>query len=357
MRLDYTYEELMADPPYAARLRRESVLFHGGLDANDRYLPPRSRYRTEAIANWSARLAGEGHPTGVITLEQVERAFFPNVGQAKLLLRHGARGAMTRILTLIGITEGFGNDGIKIMPQLDLPSYFVEPLDGTCLRHLYTGLFEAHGNDEAGRGNEAGHDVMWYAIRDAALNAPPVTADMFENLPIAPPPGYTGPAKPAPEAISVGEFTQPLFPSLDPMFELLLSALAQILVIELMAYTTFRWAQEVLADGECSAAPEFAPRMVGYIQADENMHVGYLQCALAEVRCRTIRDCEGRQVAGVDVIDSVCQRVVSRNTGARWDRIMLHRMGQIRAELEGRSDGAEVMKEFAALGPVPGVAA
>ena len=52
-------------------------------------------------------------------------------------------------------------------------------------------------HDEAGCGDEAGHDVMWYAIRDAALDNPAVTSDMFENLPIAPPPGYTGPAKPA----------------------------------------------------------------------------------------------------------------------------------------------------------------
>ena len=58
--------------------------------------------------------------------------------------------------------------------------------------HLFDGLLEAHGNDEAGRGPEAGHDQMWFAVRDAALADPPITIDMFENLPIAPPPGYEG---------------------------------------------------------------------------------------------------------------------------------------------------------------------
>jgi len=357
MRTTYTYPELIADPPYASRIRRGDVLFHGGLASDGTYLPPRSAHRLGAIESWRAQLQKAGHRTEVITLSQVEREFFPNVAQAKLLLRHGARGAMTRILTLIGITEGFGNDGIKIMPRLELPRYFVEPIDGTCLAHLNHGLFEAHGNDEAGRGEEAGHDCMWYAIRDAALDKPRVTPDMFENLPIAPPPGYTGPAKPAPEAIGVGELAQPLFPSLDPLFELLLSALAQILVIELMAYATFRWAREVLADPGASAAPDFAPRMVDYIQADENIHVGYLQCALAEARCRTIRAMDSTTLDGAVVVDRICERIIARNSGSRWDRMMAYRMGQIRSELAARDDGAQILAEFAELGPIPECAA
>ena len=43
--LTYTYEEIMADHAYAARLRRGPVLFHGGLDSQGRYVPPRSRHR------------------------------------------------------------------------------------------------------------------------------------------------------------------------------------------------------------------------------------------------------------------------------------------------------------------------
>ena len=65
---------------------------------------------------------------------------------------------------------------------------------------------------------------------------------------------YPHPAKPEPEALSVGGLVERALPALDPMLEILLSALARILVIELMAYSTFRWAQEVLADPECSAA-------------------------------------------------------------------------------------------------------
>jgi len=355
-KLGYTYEEIMANHDYASRLKRGSVLFHGGLDVSGKYLPPRARNRIPAIEAWSNQLSVKGHPAQVVTHEQVKREFFPNAEQAKLLLREGAHGAMTRILTLIGITEGFGNDGIKLMPQLDLQQYFKESIDDTCLAHLHRGLLEAHGNDEAGRGDEAGHDMMWYQIRDAALDHPLVTPDMFENLPIAPPPGYQGPARAAPEAISVGDLTRQLFPQIDPMLELLLSAFAQILVIELIAYATFSWAQEVLGDPECSAEPDFCRRMVGYIREDENIHVGYLQCALAEVRCRTLVVQEGAELSGQLVVDRICEKIVGNQMGGRWDRMLAYRMNQIRGELGDRGDGERILSRFAALGSVPAAA-
>ncbi|MGH7897807.1 MAG: hypothetical protein ACREQQ_07635, partial [Candidatus Binatia bacterium] len=280
-KLSYSRDEILAEHPYAERIRRNGALFHGGLDARGSYLSPRSLNRRDAIAAWTEALAARGLPTEVITFDELCFDFFPNVEQTKLLLRRGARGAMTRILTLVGITEGFGNDGIRALPPLDFERYFKEPIDGTCLAHLFSGLLEAHGNDEAGRGDELGHDGMWYVIRDAALDRPLVTDDMFTNLPIAPPPGYTGPAKPAAEAMSANDLSERLFPALDPLLEIELGVFAQILAIEIIAYSTFAWAREVLADPECSAAPELAPWLVACIQQDEGLHVGYLQCALA----------------------------------------------------------------------------
>jgi hypothetical protein len=316
-------------------------------------VPPRSRHRLNAISAWSERLQSRKQPDAVVQLADVDRAFFPNVPQAKLLLRSGAKEALTRILTLIGVTEGFGNDGIQALPAIDLSHFYTSPLDETCLGHLRTGLMEAHGNDEAGRGEEAGHDQMWYAIRDAALENPTITPDMFEELPIAPPPGYTGPAKPAAEAIGVSSLATQLFPELSPMFELTLTALTQILVIELMAFSTFAWAQEVLADPLGSAAPRFAPTMVGRISVDERIHVGYLQCALAETRCRTLVTAVGSTIAGGSVVDAIVKKIVAQNTGSRWDRLNRYRMRQIRAELARRSDGDSLLAEFAQLGPVP----
>ncbi len=353
-KLKYTHEELMAEPQYASRNRRGSVLFHGGFDKAGNYLPPRSLNRLPAIKAWSQQLAATGNPTEVIALKRVDREFFPNADQTKMLLRNGCREAMTRVLTMIGITEGFGNDGIRAFPQVDLQAFFKEPIQSACLGHLYKGLFEAHGNDEAGRGDEQGHDVMWYEIRDAALYKPRITKDMFENLPLTPPPGYTGPAKPAAEAISVssGMMTQ-LFPWLNPMCELILTALGQILVVELMAYSAFAWAGEVLGDSQGSGAPDWAPKMVDYIQADENIHVNYLQCALSEARCRTLLGQDGREVPGREVIDPICEKVIALHTGDRWDRMVNYRMNQIRTELSARADGERILEEFGRLGLLP----
>ncbi|MBI1817047.1 MAG: hypothetical protein HYR72_18880 [Deltaproteobacteria bacterium] len=353
-KLSYTYDEIVAECDFASRIRRGEVLFHGGLDQQGRYVPPRSRHRLDAIKAWTEQLAAQGHPTQVIRFEQLDLRFFPNVAQTKVLLRHGARSAMTRILTLIGITEGFGNDGLRGLPRPDWQPLFKESIENTCLAHLSKGLLDAHGNDEAGSATEAGHDQMWYAIRDAALNNPPVTPDMYENLPIAPPPGYSGPAKPSPDAIGVGEMKF-LFPTLNPMFELLLSVFTQLLVIELLAYGTFAWAKEVLSDPDCSAAPDFAPRMVDYITADETIHVSYLQCALAETRARTVIDQDGKEIPGATVIDAICNKILNNpGAGPRRDRMLNYRMNQIRTELAARTDGAQILAEFAQLGPVPG---
>ena len=98
--------------------------------------------RTPAIEAWWGRLKEKGHAVAVMDRDAINRAnvFFPTVGQAKLLLAHGCKDALTRILTLIGVIEGFGNDGIRLLPEMDFSEHFVESLDGTCIAHLHRGL-------------------------------------------------------------------------------------------------------------------------------------------------------------------------------------------------------------------------
>jgi hypothetical protein len=352
-RLRYTKDELLTDPPYARRIERDGVLLHGGYGADGRYLPPRSTLRVPAIAAWTDQLAAAGQPSRVIEPGAVDRAFVPNTEQSKMLLRNGATGAMTRILTLIGVVEGFGNDGIKLIPEMDLQQFVVEPIGETCLGHLFEGLLEAHGNDEAGRGDEAGHDQMWFAVRNAALADPPVTLDMFENLPIAPPPGYQGPAKPAPEAITVGGMLDGLRDDVAPELQLLVRAMVQILVIELLAYHTFAWASEVLGDPTCSADAEFARATIDHIRTDEDIHVGYLQCGLAELATMTVRTTDGGTIAGADLVDAACRSALANQTGARFDRILEYRLAQVRAELAAHADGERLTAEFDALATQP----
>ncbi|MDH3640695.1 MAG: hypothetical protein OES38_01275 [Gammaproteobacteria bacterium] len=350
----YEYDDIMANHDYASKIVHGDKTLHGGLLDDGSYQPPRSLNRIPAIEIWSQQVTDNGHVLDIMDRGEINRGsdFFPSALQTKLLLRHGCKDALTRILTVIGIIEGFGNDGIRLLPQIDFADYFVEPIEGTAIAHLHKGLLVAHGQDEAGNGDEYGHDEMWYAIRDRALENPTITDDMYENLPLAPPPGYQGKAKAAREATSVASLA-PQFPEIDPMVELTFTALARILYVEYSAYTTFAWARGVLADPEVCAAPEWAPDMVDNIQADEDIHVRYLRCALAEARARTFRTADGGTLPGARVIDSLVSGVCEAMGGARAERMKSYRYRHILQELARHPEGAAIRTQFENLGTVP----
>ena len=354
-KLNYTQEEIMANHEYAKKFTHNGETLHGGLTADGVYQPPRSLNRIGAIENWTDEIRKAGEKLEIMDRVKIDMAsgFFPNEAQAKLLLKYDCKNAMARILTIIGVVEGFGNDGIKLLPPMDLQQYYVESIDGTCLAHLHKGLLLAHGNDEAGANGELGHDAMWYAVRDAALGNPTITDDMFENLPVAPPPGYKGRAKASPKLANIGSIPKQMFPQLDMMLELTLTALARILHIEYAAYATFRWAKAVLSDPEVSQSPEWAPAVVDYIQQDEDIHVSYLRCALAETRARTLIAKDGSHVSGAEVVDKICDFIMQSMSGDRRDQMLAHRYKQILADLDNHPEGERVLREFKRLGPVP----
>jgi hypothetical protein len=239
---------------------------------------------------------------------------------------------------------------------MDLQACVASDISETCLGHLHKGLLTAHGRDEAGHETECGHDEMWFAVRDAALDDPKITLDMFEDLPIAPPPGYTGPAKPSADAMSIGQVLEPLVPGLDPLFEVHIRAMTQILLIELVAYRTFAWASEVLGDATCSVDPTFAAGLVDRIRTDEDIHVAYLQTALAEITSMTLLTTDGRRVPGADAVRAACASGLANQTGARAQRLLMHRLRQVEADLANHPEGDRLLEEFRALGPLPSVA-
>jgi hypothetical protein len=194
---------------------------------------------------------------------------------------------------------------------------------------------------------------MWFAIRDAALDRPEILPDYFTNLPIAPPPGYDGPAQASPDAISVGSMMEPLVDGIDPLFEVTIRGMATILVIELMAFRTFAWAGRVLSDSTCSVDPAFAASTIDHIRIDEEIHVNYLQTALAELSTLTIRKTDGTTLPGAELVMVACRSAVDNQTGDRFDRILAYRYAQIRRELLDREGGDQLIAEFDALGPVP----
>ena len=70
--------------------------------------------------------------------------------------------------------------------------------------------------------------------------------------------------------------------------ESLIARMVRLLLIEISAFHTFAWAEELLADPDLVAGDGEGARLVSYIRADETPHVDYLRTALSELRDRTI---------------------------------------------------------------------
>ncbi len=172
---EYTAAELLADHDFAEPLVVGDIRCHGGFLDDGTYVSPRTRNRWPAIRAWEEQRAST---FGTLILDVPLETWpenFPTVDQTKFLLRHGAPGPTISALTRIGTVEGFGGL-LRLIEIPDWRSCFVEDVSSTAIGHIDGGLFEAHARDEAGHGDQAGHDRMWFAARDVAFEQP-VTED------------------------------------------------------------------------------------------------------------------------------------------------------------------------------------
>src|SRR3984885_8008653 len=337
--VQFTQEELLADLPVAEPLIAGGVRCHGGFDTDGRYVSPRTRFRSPAIAAWGAQHERVFRTELIdVPLERWERSS-PNVEQARFLVRAGVPEPLMATLTRIGTVEGYGAN-IRLLKPKDLQRHFAEDIRGTAIDHLGGGLFEAHGRDEAGWEEEAGHRDMWFAARDIAFERPPEDLDIEAMLARM---GF-GPGKP-------GAASRRLLPDdIAPELEMMVTLMIRVLFIEISAFHTFAWAEAWMSDAELVAGDGEAARLVSFIRADESPHVGYLRAALTEMRDRTWRGEAGRTYAGTDMI------------GRIWDPLLAHSLGPVReegrrgalAEVEfwcaQRTNGADILAEFQSLG-------
>lgn len=351
-------EELLESHPIAEPLICAGVRCHGGFDADGEYVSPRTKQRGPAIRAWQAQhVRTFGAEILDVGLDRWP-VHYPNVAQSRFLLRRGITRPMVATLTRIGTVEGFGaNIGVAAIP--DLAPYFAEDVRGTAMAHLTKGLYEAHGRDEAGFGDEGGHRQMWYAARDVAFEKPLAEEDFRDILRMMGVPGY-GDAPP--NGASAAAFAQRmreqmiarrvLPDDIDFALEAQIARMIRLLFIELGAYRAFAWAEELLSDGDLVAGDGAAGRIVSYIRADEAPHVAYLRTVLTEMRDRTFVGTSGRHYAGQELITRL------------WDRALVQSMGQSRLEnramqlrsveaaLEGHPRAASTLEEFHALGHV-----
>jgi hypothetical protein len=339
VQVQFTEAELLQDAPVARPLLAGGVRCHGGFDEDGRYVSPRTRCRTPAIAAWGAQNC-ERFSTELIDapLERWERSV-PNVEQARFLIRAGVPEPLMATLTRIGTVEGYGAN-IRLLKPTDLQHHFGEDISGTAIDHLGRGLFEAHGLDEAGSQNVAGHRDMWFAARDIAFDR---TCDELDIEAMLERMGF-GPGRPGAGAVRL------LPADVSPELEMMVSLMVRVLFIEISAFHTFAWAEEWMSDTGLVAGDGEAARLVSYIRCDETPHVDYLRTALSEMRDRTWVGEGGRHHRGSDMIGRIWEPLLAHSVGPGRDEGRRAALGEVDFWCARQRHGADILAEFHALG-------
>ncbi len=351
LQTEYSEAELLADDDIVEPLIVQGLRCHGGFDAQGHYVSPRTKYRVPAIHAWEQqRVQQFSTPILDVPLDAWPENF-PNVEQSKLLIRRGAPEPIITALTRIGTVEGFGAF-LRLLPTPDFSRCFDEDITGTAIAHIDTGLFEAHARDEAGFGDMAGHNRMWFLARDIAFENPDtddLTSRMLERMGIDPTPKSSTQI----EAARRTAMRDRVLPNdIDFSLESVVERMISLLLIEISAFHGFRWAEAVLADGDLVAGGGEAAALVTYIRADESPHVAWLRTALSEMRDRTWIGSGGHHYAGSEMIDLLWERALSASIVLKRRENLSLFMAEVERALAGRPDADEIVDEMLSLGSV-----
>jgi hypothetical protein len=262
------------------------------------------------------------------------------VAQARHLITSGVPEPLISTLTRIGTVEGFGAN-IRFLEPGNMQQHFDEDIRGTAIDHLGRGLFEAHGRDEAGWEQEAGHKDMWFAARDIAFENPTAKIDVDAMLARM---GFGQPGSGPGAAVE-----RALPDDIDMNLELIANLMIRVLFIEVQAFHTFAWAEEWLSDVDLVAGDGRAAELVSYIRADETPHVGYLKTALTEMRDRTWIGTSGKKHDGGQMIQTLWDRGLDNSLGAGRAQNRQAILGEVEHWCLEHEGGADVLAEFHAL--------
>ena len=338
--VSFTEAELLLDHEMAEPLIEGGVRCHGGFDDDGTYVSPRTKFRVPAIHAWQAQNAETfGTKTLHVPLDTWP-GHVPNVAQARHLITAGVPEPLIATLTRIGTVEGFGAN-IRLLQPGDMQQHFDEDIRGTAIDHLGTGLFEAHGRDEAGWEKEAGHKDMWFAARDVAFEFPTATVDIDAMLARM---GFGQPGS-GPGA----DLARALPDDIDPNLELIANLMIRVLFIEVQAFHTFAWAEEWLSDTDLVAGDGRAADLVSFIRADETPHVDYLKTALTEMRDRTWIGSGGAKHQGTEMISTLWQRGLDQSLGEGRVQTRKAVLGEVEHWCMEHEGGADILAEFHSL--------
>jgi hypothetical protein len=337
----FTEAELLLDHAIAEPLIVGGVRCHGGFADDGTYVSPRTRHRVPAIEAWQAKHRADFGTDILHVPLDTWPANYPNVAQARHLITAGVPEPLIATLTRIGTVEGFGAN-IRFLQPGNMQRHFHEDIAGTAIDHLGKGLFEAHGRDEAGWEEEAGHKDMWFAARDIAFESPDAKVDIEAMLLRM---GFGAPGTPGGLDLS-----RQLPDDIDPNLELIAGLMIRVLLIEVQAFHTFAWAEDWLADPDLVAGEGRAAELVAHIRADETPHVGYLKTALTEMRDRTWVGSTGRKHSGADMIGQLWDRRLADSLGAGKEAARKAILGEVEHWCLQRPDGKDVLATFNLLG-------
>jgi hypothetical protein len=336
--VEFTATELLMNAPVTEPLIAGGVRCHGGFDADGTYVSPRTANRSPAIEAWQRQHQLQ-FGSGIIDVPlDTWPSHFPNLDQARFLLRAGVPEPLIATLTRIGTVEGYGAN-IRLLKPSNLQRFFVEDIGGTAIDHLGQGLFEAHGRDEAGWEQEAGHKDMWFAARDIAFDSPTAEIDidaMLARMGFGANDPTAAPARRLPSCI-------------EASLEFMVTLMIRVLFIEISAFHTFAWSESWLSDTDLVAGDGEAARLVSYIRADETPHVSYLATALTEMRDRTWLGDDGSTHRGADMIDALWQPLLQQSLGAGREQTRRAVLGEVEFWCAQRSTGTDLLAEFTSL--------
>ena len=336
----FTEAELLADHAVAEPLVEGGVRCHGGFDDDGTYVSPRTKFRVPAIEAWQAQhTATFGRKVLHVPLDTWPE-HMPNVAQARHLIKAGVPEPLIATLTRIGTVEGFGAN-IRFLQPGDMQQHFEEDIRGTAIEHLGKGLFEAHGRDEAGWEEEAGHKDMWFAARDIAFEKPTTKIDVEAML------ARMGFGQPG--SSTALDLDRILPDDIDMNLELIANLMIRVLLIEVQAFHTFAWAEEWLSDPDLVAGDGRAAELVSYIRADETPHVGYLKTALTEMRDRTWIGATGKKHSGREMFDRLWDRGLDQSLGEGRQQTRKAVLGEVEHWCLQHDGGDDVLAEFHAL--------
>ena len=333
----FTEAELLLDHPIAEPLIEGGVRCHGGFAEDGSYVSPRTRFRVPAIEAWQAKHAVDFGTEVLHVPLDTWPPNYPNVAQARHLITSGVPEPLIATLTRIGTVEGFGAN-IRFLQPGDMQRHFVEDIAGTATEHLGRGLFEAHGRDEAGWEEEAGHKDMWFAARDIAFESPTANIDVEAMLVRM---GLGGPGTPGGL-----DLARQLPDDIDPNLELIVGLMIRVLLIEVQAFHTFAWAEDWLSDTDLVAGEGRAAELVTYIRADETPHVGYLKTALTEMRDRTWLGASGKRYDGRELFQQMWDKRLGESIGPAKQQTNEAIRGEVEHWCLQRPGGKDVLARF-----------